>query len=106
MNTKTLFLFFCMIFAGQAVLSQISIRSKIDTNALIKPIVIANKIKQQQVSPSMLISPTFYCNNLGFFCKQEIKFAKITKLPFVFRLGSVEQVDYLEGKRGAFIGNR
>jgi hypothetical protein len=106
MNTKTLFLFFCMIFAGRTVFSQVILRSKIDTNALIKPMVIAKKIAQQQVSPSMLISPTFYCSNLGFFCKQEIKFAKITKLPFVFRLGSVEQVDYLEGKRGAFIGNR
>jgi hypothetical protein len=54
----------------------------------------------------MLVSPTFYCDNLGFFCRQEIKFAKVTKIPFVFRLGSVAQVDYLEGKRGAFIGNR
>jgi hypothetical protein len=106
MDTKTLFLFFCMIFAGQVVFSQIKLRSKIDTHALIKPIVMVKKTMQQEVSPSMLISPTFYCSNLGFFCKQEIKFAKITKLPFVFRLGSVEQVDYLEGKRSAFIGNR
>ncbi len=53
------------------------------------------------IAPSMLVSPTFYCSNLAFFCRQEIKFEKITKIPFKFRLGSVQYVDYLEGKRGA-----
>jgi hypothetical protein len=106
MNTKTLFLFFCMIFASSGAFCQVSFRSNIDMNKLTKPIVVIANKPQTQVSLAMLVSPTFYCSNLGFFCKQEIKFAKITKLPFVFRLGSVEQVDYLEGKRGAFIGNR
>ncbi len=50
------------------------------------------------ISPSMLVSPSFYTCNLAFFCRQEIKFEKITKIPFKFRLGSVQQVDYLEGK--------
>jgi hypothetical protein len=106
MYSKSLFLFFCMIFAGGIAFCQIKVRSIIDTNALKKPIVIIAKKPTMEVSPSMLVSPTFYCDNLGFFCKQEIKFAKITKIPFVFRLGSVAQVDYLEGKRGSFIGNR
>jgi hypothetical protein len=106
MNTKSLFLFFCMIIAGSVAFCQVSFRSNIDTSKLSKPIVAIAKKPQMQVSPSMLISPTFYCSNLGFFCRQEIKFAKVTKIPFVFRLGSVAQVDYLEGKRGAFIGNR
>ena len=50
------------------------------------------------ISPQMLVSPTFYSKNLAFFCRQEIKFEKVTKIPFKFRLGSVQQVDYLEGK--------
>jgi hypothetical protein len=95
-----------MIFAGSRSFCQVKLRSIIDTNALKKPIVPIAKVPQMEVSPSMLVSPTFYCSNLGFFCRQEIKFAKIIKMPFVFRLGSVAQVDYLEGKRGAFIGNR
>jgi hypothetical protein len=57
--------------------------------------------KNTIIAPSMLVSPTFYCSNLAFFCRQEIKFEKITKIPFKFRLGSVQYVDYLEGKRGA-----
>lgn len=95
-----------MVFAGGAAFSQIKVRSILDTNALKNPIVAIVKKPKMEVSPSMLVSPTFYCDNLGFFCRQEIKFAKVTKIPFVFRLGSVAQVDYLEGKRGAFIGNR
>jgi hypothetical protein len=106
MYSKSLFLFFCMIFAGRVAFCQIMIRSNIDTNALVKPVARIVKKSKMEVSPSMLVSPTFYCDNLGFFCRQEIKFAKVTKIPFVFRLGSVAQVDYLEGKRGAFIGNR
>jgi len=47
---------------------------------------------------TLFLSPQFYSSQLGFFCKQEIKFDKITKIPFRFRLGSVEQCDRLEGK--------
>ncbi len=54
-------------------------------------------------SLSMLISPNFYCNNLGYFCKQEIKIEHKIHVPFVFRLGSVKDVDYLEGKRSSSI---
>jgi hypothetical protein len=41
----------------------------------------------------------FYSQQLGFFCKQEIKMDKALKIPFRFRLGSVEQCNWLEGKR-------
>ena len=45
------------------------------------------------------LPPDFYAKQLGFFCKEEIKFDKVTKIPVRFRLGSVEQCDRLEGKR-------
>ena len=45
------------------------------------------------------IAPNFYATHLGFFFKQEIKFEKATKIPFKFRLGSVQQCDWMEGKR-------
>jgi hypothetical protein len=46
-----------------------------------------------------VIAPDFYTNRLSFFCKQEIKFEKATKIPFRFRLGSVEDCDRMEGKQ-------
>ena len=46
-----------------------------------------------------LISPGLYHNNLGFFCKKEIQLEKITSVPFRFRIGSLDYVNKLEGKR-------
>jgi hypothetical protein len=48
-----------------------------------------------------LVAPNFYTSHLGFFCKQELKLNKSTKVPFKFRLGTVQQCDWLEGKTGA-----
>ncbi len=45
-----------------------------------------------------VISADFYTRNFGFFCKKELEFEKMTKIPFRFRLGSVRYTDYLEGK--------
>lgn len=47
-----------------------------------------------------LISANYYAQNLGFFCKKELQLEKITKVPFKFRLGSVQQCDRMEGKNG------
>jgi hypothetical protein len=45
------------------------------------------------------IKPDYYSNNLGFFCKKEIQLEKITLIPLRFRLGSLDYVNKLEGKR-------
>ncbi len=57
-------------------------------------------LRQPSVGSASLptIAPNFYSGNLGFFCKQEIKFEKVIKFPFRFRLGSVADCDRLEGK--------
>jgi hypothetical protein len=111
MKRKLLFLFFCTIFVGslakgQNIIPKFNIPTFNTTPVYsIKPQTFSLQLvnEKRNISPSMLVSPTFYCSNLAFFCRQEIKFEKITKIPFKFRLGSVQYVDYLEGKRGALL---
>lgn len=59
--------------------------------------------KKVSAAPSVLfdvatIDPAYYTHHFGWACKQELKLEKTTKLPLRLRLGSKEQVDYLEGK--------
>lgn len=43
-----------------------------------------------------------YQPHLAFFCRVEVKIDKAVGTPFRFRLGSVDYVDYLEGKRSSY----
>lgn len=45
------------------------------------------------------LPPNFYTQNMGFFCKQELIMTR-KSIPVHFRLGSMEQCNYLERKPG------
>jgi len=45
------------------------------------------------------ISQNYYTQSFGFFCKNELALEKVTKLPLRFRLGSLQQCNYLESKK-------
>jgi len=101
MSTKQIFLLFAIILTASAGFSQ-SVSPVLYGKPVFKSFGNFRTKQSPVISPSMLVSPAFYSCNLAFFCRQEIKFEKATGIPFKFRLGSVQQVDYLEGKRGVY----
>jgi hypothetical protein len=48
-----------------------------------------------------ILPQNFYSKSLGFFCTKEIQLQKLTALPLFIRLGTKDQVDYLERKPNA-----
>lgn len=44
------------------------------------------------------VSPDLYTRNFGFFCRKELQVEKLTNVKVRFRLGSIQQSDFLEGK--------
>ena len=40
--------------------------------------------------------------DLAFFCRLEVRMEQASKMPVRFRLGTVDYVDYLEGKRESY----
>ena len=44
------------------------------------------------------ITNNFYVQHFGYFCRQEWKLEKVTKMPFRFRLGSLDYCNTLEQK--------
>lgn len=49
-------------------------------------------------SSSVVFLPRWNAETLPFFCRIEHQWAKQHRIPLKFRLGSVEYVDWLEGK--------
>ncbi|MEM7574184.1 MAG: hypothetical protein AAF433_14855 [Bacteroidota bacterium] len=71
------------------------------------PLVRLPSLQQALLAPqsylanqeSSIANPSFPLPHLAFFCRIEVELEKAVKMPVRFRLGSVDYVDYLEGKR-------
>lgn len=87
-----------MVFVAMGTFAQNKRGSK-DTLLLLRYAYKFSFNTPGKTTPLSFLPADFYLTRLGFFCKQEIKFEKFTKVPFRFRLGSVEQCDMLEGKK-------
>ena len=55
-------------------------------------------IKNINALPVKTLPQNFYTSQIGFFCTKELQVEKLTKIPFRFRLGSVQYTDGMEGK--------
>ncbi len=76
-------------------------RMKFKTNFAVDPVM---KTYPGKVNPAVLPA-SFYTKQLGFFCQKELWLYKTTSIPFRFRLGSLEYVNWLEQKPNAIKPN-
>lgn len=59
-----------------------------------------NKKLDPAFPPRLTIVPAdYYSTHVGFVCKKEIQLEKISKIPFRFRLGSLDYCNKMEGKK-------
>ena len=112
---RTAICLFLILFVCSAM--QSSARQTIDTSALYKVVgvhstkpsgaltyqtMLSNPrslaIKNINAIPVKTLPQNFYTSQIGFFCTKELQVEKLTKIPFRFRLGSVQYTDGMEGK--------
>jgi len=129
MNKKAKILLFCMIFVARGAFCQITPGKpafpailfspkplsqngyKFDTRTyfvkkkdnLISKINTINTVTLLTPASYSVINAAYFTHNFGFFCKKELQLEKVTKVPFKFRLGSVQYCDWMEGKKAAGI---
>ena len=51
------------------------------------------------------VSKNYFDDQLGIFCKKELQLEKLTSIPIRFRLGSLDYVNWMEGKPNAIKPN-
>jgi hypothetical protein len=99
---------FLAIFFLSAFFCTAQDSKNIDLLTKFTPLLKTGSFKSSyQLSPSplrlVLLKPDYYTQHFGFFCKQELNVEKAIKIPLRFRLGSLEQCNYLEGKTNLVI---
>lgn len=95
-----IFLFSVLFSASQTIKHSLLIHLKRPVYSLSLLPVVKTEYQPFSFASSLnVINQNYYTQHLGFMCKKELAFEKLTKLPLRFRLGSLQQCNYLEGKK-------
>lgn len=104
-----LFFFICSTASAQITLNPAftgkgflvnSVKTSVYSIPFTSPHVVARNMQNVNDRPiNNMIPQDYYTRNFGFFCKQELRVEKSTKIPISFRVGSLQQCNYYEGKK-------
>ena len=103
-NIKVLIAFFLIALVGRlAAQNPLRVSKFKDSITLLLPPTNYNNVlplgkSYAPVTPRFQLARDQVVRSFAFFCKTEWQLEKKTTIPFKFRLGSVEQTDYWEGK--------
>jgi hypothetical protein len=64
-----------------------------------RPNVVFKPVKEVKKPEFSIIPQNYYSDRMGIICKKEWALERSTRIPFRIRLGSVQQCNYLEGKK-------
>lgn len=94
--------FICAHFCNAQTEKRLSSSVIFNNSVKIFPAVsVLKKEKKNMILVSVggTIGGNYYLQHLGFFCKKELMLEKAIKIPIRIRLGSLQQCNYLEGKK-------